>query len=486
MRKGLAMKSYWALLLLVALPLAGDVAVNPHPDPDRPRIYTQNYHWRAQPELAEALRQQSRLAIRPEVEKLVGCMDALDYLVTPAVGEERVRLDLSSFNGLEYGELIVIAKGALEITAFPQSPPEGKGRATGQAIEKRILPGKELFTVQVSGQVQSRYFSFYNASSRELLAFPIQEKVTLLRLSFHPDDAVFDWRILERFPNLNWLEIEGATELRNAKEFRGNLRTLVLRGCRNLDLPPLEPWGLVFENCELRPELLERLRPGKLSWLEIEDTELADVAFLKRFAECINLKLSRWPNLRDISPLAEMKELRSLTLYETAVADVAPLARLEELSGLELNGNRVEDLSPLEGRNFDRFSFSGSDRAVSGKFAEKEFSSYKLLHPQMIERDGHRWRLTLDGKRVGNAFQPNSAMLTREDYPALSHFRLDHRSGRYEYPPSGLGKWIYLPKQEGKTYTIAIEGAQRFTDFIRVDSKGVTLTCREGELVGAF
>ena len=221
------MKRYFLLLfLLVQSPFSsGWVNPNPHPDPDRPRIYTANYHWQAQPELARKLMRGNNLRTPLQVEKLTGCMSALDYLVAPAEEEATVKLDLSVLGPLERGELITVARGPLDITGFPQPPlpAEGLMRSGRTAVEKRIPPGKKPFRIQASAPIQDEGFSFYNASSRELLAFPVQEKVRSLQLSFHPEDAVFDWRVLERFPNVNWLELEGVTAFRNSAEFRRSL-----------------------------------------------------------------------------------------------------------------------------------------------------------------------------------------------------------------------------------------------------------------------
>ena len=97
------MKRYFLLLfLLVQSPFSsGWVNPNPHPDPDRPRIYTANYHWQAQPELARKLMRGNNLRTPLQVEKLTGCMSALDYLVAPAEEEATVKLDLSVLGPLE-------------------------------------------------------------------------------------------------------------------------------------------------------------------------------------------------------------------------------------------------------------------------------------------------------------------------------------------------------------------------------------------------
>jgi Leucine-rich repeat (LRR) protein len=49
----------------------------------------------------------------------------------------------------------------------------------------------------------------------------------------------------------------------------------------------------------------------------------------------------------DLSPLAELKNLKRLDLWSTEVTDLSPLAELKMLKELELQQSQVSDLSPL-------------------------------------------------------------------------------------------------------------------------------------------
>ena len=49
----------------------------------------------------------------------------------------------------------------------------------------------------------------------------------------------------------------------------------------------------------------------------------------------------------DLSPLAELKNLKRLDLWSTEVSDLTPLAELKMLKELELQQSQVSDLSPL-------------------------------------------------------------------------------------------------------------------------------------------
>ncbi len=483
------------LLLALSLSLSclmADVSPNPHPDPDRPRIYTSNFAWRAESELAGKLMKNNNYDKLPEVEKLTGCLSSVKYLIVPPIATTEVKLDLSCFDGIQRDEFIVVAKGNLDITAFPRLPPTTAKYSFGGfcSVEKRILPGKEPFAVRVSGQIPDPYFSFFNGSSQELLTFPVQEKVTMLRVSFHPDNAAFDWRVMERFPNVTSLELEGADRFLHSGGFKGNLRSLKLRGCHNLDLPPLMLSGLTLEVTDFRSEQLESLNPKELFEIEINESDLADISFLKRFTACRRLTLRYCPNLSEISSLTELKQLATLTLENTAVRDISPLDKLKKISRISIQDNQIDDFSPLAKWKLQHFSFSGSNPAADSfwgeMFAGQEFTGYRIVYPQKIEWNGHQWQLQFSGKRIGNTFLPGNGSLAREDYRHPSRFQLDHRSGQRDFPPAGQTHFVYIPLKSGKVYSITIKEGQRFSDFIRIDQNGATLTCAEGELFGQF
>ncbi len=86
--------------------------------------------------------------------------------------------------------------------------------------------------------------------------------------------------------------------------------------------------------------------PGRfnsLLWLGLSDLDLSPVSNL---SELKVLRLSRAP-VHDLSPVASLTKLIVLDLDSTQVSDISPLARLNKLELLYLSGTQVSDLSPL-------------------------------------------------------------------------------------------------------------------------------------------
>ena len=51
--------------------------------------------------------------------------------------------------------------------------------------------------------------------------------------------------------------------------------------------------------------------------------------------------------LQDLSPLAELKDLRQLYIFNPKISDLTPLAKLTDLEDLSMNAPKVDDISPL-------------------------------------------------------------------------------------------------------------------------------------------
>ena len=84
-----------------------------------------------------------------------------------------------------------------------------------------------------------------------------------------------------------------------------------------------------------------------LRTLAIGGNELSD---LRPVAKLIHLeRLYAWDNrnLTDISPLANLTDLRYIDLNGCKVSDITPLMNLEQLTSLKLRGNRILDVSSL-------------------------------------------------------------------------------------------------------------------------------------------
>jgi hypothetical protein len=104
-------------------------------------------------------------------------------------------------------------------------------------------------------------------------------------------------------------------------------------------------WDFVLANSQvsdLSPLAeLKNLRSLDLNLTQVSD--LSPLAELKKLEELVLYATQ----VSDLSPLAELKSLIVLELSNTQVSDLSPLAELKNLAGLGLDGTLVSDLSPL-------------------------------------------------------------------------------------------------------------------------------------------
>ena len=84
---------------------------------------------------------------------------------------------------------------------------------------------------------------------------------------------------------------------------------------------------------------------AKLTTLGASSIFLTDLTGLEHATQLISLSLGG--KISDISPLAELTELRELVLSGNEISDISPLAELTELRELGLSGNQISDISPL-------------------------------------------------------------------------------------------------------------------------------------------
>ena len=87
----------------------------------------------------------------------------------------------------------------------------------------------------------------------------------------------------------------------------------------------------------------------KLLALDIGHNLVEDVSFLHYLPQLRVLILACNINLRDITPLRELKDLEYLELFKNDIHDISALAGLTELRDLNICFNRVQDYEPLKG-----------------------------------------------------------------------------------------------------------------------------------------
>ena len=85
-----------------------------------------------------------------------------------------------------------------------------------------------------------------------------------------------------------------------------------------------------------------------MSGLDLGGNQIRDITPLAGLTQLRDLGL--WENhIPDISPLAELSNLIRLNLKNNVISDVSPLAGLINLESLELEDNLISDISPLDG-----------------------------------------------------------------------------------------------------------------------------------------
>jgi Leucine-rich repeat (LRR) protein len=84
-----------------------------------------------------------------------------------------------------------------------------------------------------------------------------------------------------------------------------------------------------------------------LRTLELGNPQISDLRLLSRFKQLDYLRIEDSPLVRDISPIAELLELKELHLVDTGVEDISDLSGLNKLKTLNLWHTPVEDISPI-------------------------------------------------------------------------------------------------------------------------------------------
>ena len=150
----------------------------------------------------------------------------------------------------------------------------------------------------------------------------------------------------------------------------------------DLDLRPLATL-INLEMLSLEGNWISDIRPlmglKKLRRLHLSNNQIEDVSPLAGLTELWQLWLERNPirdltplsglkltdlnisnnpiKVSDISPLAALKELRTLDLLNSGISDIQPLSGLTELRTLLLKGNPVKDFTPLSGLNLTNLKY---------------------------------------------------------------------------------------------------------------------------------
>jgi hypothetical protein len=84
----------------------------------------------------------------------------------------------------------------------------------------------------------------------------------------------------------------------------------------------------------------------QLKGLELNDNQIQDISPLAQLTQLTTLDLEG-NEIQDISPLAHLTQVKGLFLGINQIQDISPLAQLTQLTRLGLNHNQIQDISPL-------------------------------------------------------------------------------------------------------------------------------------------
>ena len=91
---------------------------------------------------------------------------------------------------------------------------------------------------------------------------------------------------------------------------------------------------------------LTRLDMKRLAELDAENRQITNLIGLEYATNLTEVLLEGNP-ISDISPLANLSQLRVLNMAVCQISDIRPLASLTGLESLRLHGNQIEDITPL-------------------------------------------------------------------------------------------------------------------------------------------
>ena len=107
----------------------------------------------------------------------------------------------------------------------------------------------------------------------------------------------------------------------------------------------LAPTALITKQAMAQLTTLDASRDRK----EELDFPISDLTGLEHATQLEELALWQHQEIRDISPLAGLTQLKKLTLGRNVISDISPLAELTQLRELHLGNNQISDISPLAG-----------------------------------------------------------------------------------------------------------------------------------------
>jgi len=253
-------------------------------------------------------------------------------------------------------------------TKLPTSRPHDKSKLADRA--KTMTPSARPSERPIQ---QQHHYKLPSTTINAELAEFVNKHPDIQSLDMTKCGLITDIRPLTRLPYLKRLKLAWCVNLADITplaEFK-NLDDLSLKKCDALvDLSPLKHLTHLTR-LSMPPKTtnddLNHFLPyfKKLKYLSISSCyEITDISALAHLSHLQRLSMDHTHNVKDIIPLAKLKQLWRLQLTHSKVSDLRPLQHLTTLKGLWLwNNKEISDLAPLAAlKNLKSLSFNGCNK----------------------------------------------------------------------------------------------------------------------------
>lgn len=221
----------------------------------------------------------------------------------------------------------------------------------------------------------------------EVMALP--EQLAMEQLFLSPI-LTFDWTLLNRFPKLKKLSLQGTRKFLHAEEVRGRtLESLSVMGCDNPILPEqLRVTSAVFTTVPITPAFLHPLHGESLRMLSFNKCEgVQALPSLEQFVNCREIVFDSTPKLTNLNLLKGLKHLNRIEIRNAVdLSDFTALKSLPGLKELRYYG-RIDAGQILDGLPLDQ-AIIGQGEGISAPDPNKIWFVKRLLVGKRFYRSG--------------------------------------------------------------------------------------------------
>ncbi len=118
------------------------------------------------------------------------------------------------------------------------------------------------------------------------------------------------------------------------------------------------------------------LHPEEISELHCQNCDFNELKNMDYFSNLKTLRISNCENFSDISSLESLKNLESVSIFNSQITNLESLANLQKISNLSLVENKINDISPLielpnlKYLNVD-YNYISTDSSILSEFLDK-------------------------------------------------------------------------------------------------------------------